>query len=92
MSTPAKKTRTTAKTSTERMREHRQRMREKGYVQKTIWVPDLSNPAVRANYQRQAKELGESDPAGDEIMPWIEAVRDWPTDEWPEYEEGEEDK
>jgi hypothetical protein len=75
------------KTSTERMREHRIRMREKGYVQKTIWVPDLSNPEVLADYQRQARQLGKSDPAGDDIMPWIEASMDWPTDEWPEYAE-----
>ena len=86
MTSPANK----PKTSAERMREHRQRMREKGYVQKTIWVPDMKNPAVLAEYQRQAKELGRSDPAGDEIMPWIEAVMDWPTEEWPEY--AEEDK
>lgn len=58
MSTPAKKTRTTAKSSTERMRAYRERMRQKGFRQKTIWTLDLDNPEVLADYQRQAKELG----------------------------------
>lgn len=75
------------KTSAERMREHRQRMREKGFVQKTIWVPDMNDPEILADYQRQAIELGKSDRAGDEVMPWIEASMDWPSEEWPEYAE-----
>lgn len=76
-----------ARTSTERMREHRRRMREKGYVQKTIWVPDMSNPEVRADYQRQAKAIGDEERAERELDGWLDAVRDWPTDEWPEYAE-----
>ena len=87
MTSPVKKPRTAAKTSAERMRDYRERMRQKGYRQKTIWTWDLDNPEVLADYQRQARALGESDPAGDEIMPWIEAAMDWPTDEWPEYAE-----
>jgi predicted KAP-like P-loop ATPase len=87
MSSPAKKQKTAPKTSAERMRDYRKRMRQKGYVQKTIWTIDLNNPEVLADYQRQARELGKSDPAGDEIMPWIEAAMDWPDEEWPEYAE-----
>jgi len=51
-------TSTTPKTSAERMREHRTRMREKGFVQKTIWLPDMNNPEVQARYRRQAEILG----------------------------------
>lgn len=85
MTSPATK----PKTSAERMREHRRRMREKGYVQKTIWVPDMSNPAVLAEYQRQAKVIGDQERADKELDGWLDAVRDWPTEEWPEYEESD---
>ncbi len=47
----------TGKTSAERMRDHRRRMREKGYVQKTIWVPDMRNAEVRERYAHAAKTL-----------------------------------
>jgi Protein of unknown function (DUF3018) len=47
----------TAKTSAERMRDHRRRMRAKGYVQKTIWVPDMRNAQVRERYARAAETL-----------------------------------
>jgi predicted deacetylase len=54
-------------------------MRARGYRQKTIWVPDLRNPEVLAEYKRQAKLIAASDAAGDELEAdgWYEAV-DWP--------------
>lgn len=88
MTSPAKK----PSTSAERMREHRRRMREKGFVQKTIWVPDLNNPSVIERYRRSAQAIAAEDPASKELDAWMEAVRDWPTDEWPEYEETENGK
>ena len=76
MSSTAKK----PKTSTERMAAYRKRMRDAGLRPVQIWVPDLRKPEILAKYKRQAKLLGESDPAGDEIMEWLDQVRDWPKD------------
>lgn len=70
MSTPAKKQTPAPKTSAERMRDHRRRMREKGLVQKTIWVPDFDNPAVLADYQRQAKAIAAME-LSDDDKAWL---------------------
>lgn len=72
----AKKTRTPA----ERMAAYRQRKKDAGLRLVQIWLPDLRNPLVLAEFQRQAKAIGQSDPAGDEIMEWLDQVRDWPED------------
>lgn len=87
MSTPAKKQTAAPKTSAERMRDHRQRMREKGYVQKTIWVPDLSNPETLARYHRAGAAIAEADPASDDIQPFMDAamaemMKDEPPYDW----------
>ena len=79
MTSPAKK----PKTSTERMREHRRRMREKGFVQKTIWVPDFSNPAVLADYQRQAEKLGAMEMSDDDRA-WLAHSEQMLSDAWAE--------
>lgn len=68
------------KTSTERMAAYRRRMREAGLRPVQIWVPDLRKPEILAEYQRQARAIAESEPAGDEIMEWLDQVRDWPRD------------
>ena len=85
MSTPAK-TRS-AKTSAERMRDYRERMQARGYVQKTSWVPVLSNPNVLARYHRAGAAIAASDPAGDDIQPSLDAaledlLRDEPPYDW----------
>lgn len=63
-----------------RMAEYRRRMRARGLRLVQIWVPDTSSPEFIAEYQRQAKAIAASDPAGDEVMDWLDQVRDWPKD------------
>lgn len=86
MSTPAKKQTPAPKTSAERMRDHRRRMREKGFVQKTIWVPDMSNPEVRTRYRRAAEAIAKRDPAGEDIQPFLDAAQEETFKDEPPYE------
>jgi len=53
-------------------------MRAQGLRPVQIWVPDTRSPDFAEKCRRQAQALAESDPAGDEVMAWIESVYEWP--------------
>jgi Protein of unknown function (DUF3018) len=61
-----------------RMASYRQRMRSAGLRPVQIWVPDTRAPGFAAKCRRQARAVAAGDPAGDEIMRFVEGVRDWP--------------
>jgi Protein of unknown function (DUF3018) len=61
-----------------RMASYRQRMREAGLRPVQIWVPDTRSPAFAEICKRQALAVAASDPAGDEVMRFIESVYEWP--------------
>lgn len=63
---------------TKRMASYRQRMRAAGLRPVQIWVPDTSALGFAEKCRRQAKAVAASDPAGDEIMRFIEGVYEWP--------------
>lgn len=63
-----------------RMAEYRRRMRAAGLRPVQIWVPDTRSPEFTERCHRQARAVAASDPAGDEIMEWLDQVRDWPDD------------
>ncbi len=68
-----------ARSSAERMRAYRERLRAKGFTLRQVWVPNLNDPAFRAEIEREAEILAKS-PHEQEIMDWIEAVQadmDW---------------
>ncbi len=58
--------------------EDRDRMRASGLRLVQLWVPDSRSPAFVAECRRQAEAVAAHDPAGDEIMHFLEGVRDWP--------------
>jgi hypothetical protein len=60
------------------MASYRERMRAAGLRPIQIWVPDTSSPGFAAKCRRQALAIAAGDPAGDEIMRFIESVQDWP--------------
>jgi hypothetical protein len=60
------------------MASYRQRMRSAGLRPVQIWVPDTRAPGFAAKCRRQARSVAASGPAGDEIMRFIEGVRDLP--------------
>jgi len=72
------------KSAATRMAEYRRRMRARGLRPVQIWVPDTRSPEFIAEYQRQAKAIAADDPAGDEVMEWIESAYEWPDYDWPD--------
>ena len=61
-----------------RMAGYRERMRAAGLRPLQIWVPDTRAPGFAETCRRQARAIAASDPAGDEIMRFIEGVYEWP--------------
>jgi hypothetical protein len=59
----------------ERVRRHRQKMREAGLKPVTIWVPDVNAPGVRDDIRRQCERLRD-DPHEQDILAFIEHVSD----------------
>lgn len=60
-----------------RMANYRQRMRAQGLRPVQIWMPDTKDPAFIAECRRQAAALAAYDPAGEELMDFVEKVMDW---------------
>lgn len=61
-----------------RMTAYRRRMREAGLRPVQVWVPDIRDPAFADACRRQARALAANDPAGDDLLAFVEATRDWP--------------
>ena len=61
--------------SIKNLTDHRRRKRAAGL--REVWLPDTRSPDFADICRRQAKAVGASDPAGDEIMEFIAAVSDW---------------
>ena len=57
----------------ERVREHRRRMRERGYRPIQVWVPDVRTEQFAAEAHRQSEAVAEAERHGDE-QDFIEAV------------------
>lgn len=58
------------KTAAEKTADYRRRMREKGYRQIQLWVPDLSDPRLQEELRREAELLRDhpSTCEGDEFV------------------------
>ena len=57
----------------QRVKDHRQRMRERGFRPIQIWVPDVRSAAFAAEAERQARALAEADRTGDD-QDFVEAI------------------
>jgi len=68
--------RTQAKSSREKVRAHRKRLREQGLRPIQIWVPDMRSPAFAAEAHRQSLAVANSPHAKDN-QAFIDAVSDW---------------
>jgi Protein of unknown function (DUF3018) len=62
----------------ERMANYRQRMRAAGLRPVQIWIPDTRNPLFAEKCREQAEAVAAGDPAGDDVMRFIEGVYEWP--------------
>ena len=62
-------------TGAQRQARHRAAMRAKGLRPRQIWIPDLSNPRVRAEIERSAAAINRSDRESG-IMRYLETLSD----------------
>ncbi len=65
------------RTSRERMRAYRDRLRAQGLRPVTIWVPDLRSPAVREALREECQQIARSADERD-VLAWIEGTAAWP--------------
>jgi hypothetical protein len=61
-----------------RMATYRDKMRAAGLRPVQIWVPDTRLAGFAEICRRQARAVAASDPAGDEIMRFVEGIYEWP--------------
>lgn len=64
------------KSSREKVRKHRQRLRAQGFRPIQIWVPDVRSPGFIKEARRQCLALKKS-PQEKEDMAWVESLIDW---------------
>jgi hypothetical protein len=64
------------KSSRDKVREHRERLRGQGLRPIQIWVPDVRSPAFRAEAHRQSLATA-SGPQAQDDQSFIDAVSDW---------------
>jgi Protein of unknown function (DUF3018) len=60
-----------------RMSAYRARMRKAGLKQVVMWLPDTKSPAFIKAAKQQSLAIAKHDPAGDEMLKWIEDVYEW---------------
>jgi hypothetical protein len=68
----------TTKSAREKVRAHRQRLREQGLRPVQFWLPDVRSPAFKAEAHRQSLAVASS-PYAREDQDYVDAVsdRDW---------------
>lgn len=64
------------KSSREKVRAHRQRLRKKGMRPVQIWVPDVRSPAFAAEAHRQSLAVARSPQAADD-QAFVDAISEW---------------
>lgn len=64
------------KSSREKVREHRERLRSQGLRPIQIWVPDVRAPSFRSEAHRQSLAVAASAHARED-QAFIDAVSDW---------------
>ena len=70
--------RTRSKTSRDKVRTHRKKLRQQGLRPIQIWVPDMRSPAFAAEAHRQSLAVARS-PHAKQDQDFIDAVSDWGT-------------
>jgi hypothetical protein len=65
-----------SKSSRDKVRAHRKRLRQQGLRPIQIWVPDMRSPAFAAEAHRQSLAVARS-PHAKEDQDFIEAISDW---------------
>lgn len=69
-------TRTSTSSSREKVRAHRERLRQQGLRPIQIWVPDVSSPAFANEAHRQSRAVARS-AQEEEDQDYIDSISDW---------------
>lgn len=69
-------TRSRSKSSTEKVRAHRARLRESGLRPVQMWVPDVRSPRFAAEAHRQSRAVARSRYAADD-QAFVNAISEW---------------
>lgn len=64
------------KTTRERVKKHRDRLREQGLRPIQIWVPDVNSPEFKAEARRQSLLVAQSPQEQDDLA-FIDSLIDW---------------
>lgn len=64
------------KSSRDKVRAFRERMRAKGLRLVQIWAPDIRNPQIAAQARRQSR-LANHSPFAAEDQAWVDSLSDW---------------
>jgi len=67
---------TPSRSSRDKVRAHRKRLRQQGLRPIQIWVPDMRSPAFAAQARRQSLAVAKS-PHAKEDQAFIDAVSEW---------------
>jgi hypothetical protein len=70
------KTRTQSKSSRDKVRAHRARLRKAGLRPVQIWVPDVRSPEFAAEAHRQSLAVARSRHAADD-QAFVDAISEW---------------
>lgn len=70
--------------STERVRKHRAEMRAKGFRLRSVWVPDLEDPAFCQRIREESMMVGRREEE-ESVQRWVEAVSAGAWDDEPDY-------
>ena len=74
-------------TGAQRVAKRRAALRAKGFKLKQFWVPDLSDPKIRAELALEAKEINRLDAESDD-MDFLESIRAEVWGSEPDYDWG----
>lgn len=69
-------TRASSTSSRDKVRAHRERLRQQGLRPIQIWVPDMNSPTFVRDARRQSLAVAESPHSGED-QDFINAVSDW---------------
>lgn len=76
------------KSSRDKVRDHRGRLRAQGLRPIQFWVPDVRSPEFIAEAHRQSRLVANS-PHAAEDQAFIDAISVWSSDELPEWDDPE---
>ncbi len=66
-----------SRTSREKVRQHRERLRAQGLRPVQLWLPDTRTAAFRSEARRQSELLAASAAAADD-QAFVDAISEWP--------------